>query len=206
MQATPAGVIAGNQVHATEGLSSMTGTVSGPDPSQKTEGKVFSLLYTDETSLRVGLVPHASKMSPQVRIHLLGQALDVIFLPHSWAYTSTDNGDSHAALSRALATMAGNQTDLDLGGEPMDLNRKSGDKISLGSIKSLSQLRERLTELLQGKRVVEQTLVSRLTSVLQHAGYDPNVASDRAVNSILYRIRCTGPLTTKPSAILTMQN
>mmetsp|Transcript_15717 Transcript_15717/g.22435 ORF Transcript_15717/g.22435 Transcript_15717/m.22435 type:complete len:275 (+) Transcript_15717:1897-2721(+) len=86
--------------------------------------------------------------------------------------------------------MAGTQTDMELGGDPMDLNWKSGSKISLTSIKSLAQLQERLSELRQGKRAVEQTLLGRISSVLQHAGYDANIANEWAVGSILYRIGC----------------
>lgn len=120
----------------------------------------------------------------------MGQALDVTALPYSVASPSNESMDSTAALSRALASMAGTQTDLELGGDPMDLNWKANHKISLTSIKTLSQLRERLTELRQGKRAIEQTLLGRITSVLQHAGYEPTLAAEWAVNSILYRIGC----------------
>ena len=58
-------------------------------------------------------------------MHLLGQALDVAPLPYSVATGTVESGDSGVALSRALATMAGTQTDMELGGEPMDLNWKS---------------------------------------------------------------------------------
>ena len=163
-------------------LSDMGGRVSGPDPSQKMEGKLFGLIFMEENTLRQGLVPHPKTLAPQVQMHLLGQALDVTPLPYTVASSTTDSADTGAALSRALATMAGAQTDMDLGGEPMDLNWKTGSKISVASIKTLSQLRERLSELRQGKRAVEQTLLGRISSVLQHAGYE--------AGSILYRMGC----------------
>lgn len=171
-------------------LTGMGGRVSGPDSSQKTEGKIFGLTYTEETTLRLGLVPHPRSLAPQVQMHLMGQALDVSPLPYSVASSTADSSDSGAALSRALAMMAGAQTDMELGGEPMDLNWKSGSKISVASIKTLTQLRERLSELRQGKRAVEQTLLGRISSVLQHAGYDATVADEWAVGSILYRMGC----------------
>ena len=187
----------GDQVKAGESngmtldsLSGMGGRASGPDPSQKSEGKIFGLVFTEENSLRSGLVPHPRTLAPQVQMHLLGQALDVAPLPYSVACSSTEGADSGAALSRALATMAGAQTDIELRGEPMDLNWKSGNKISLTSIKTLTQLRERLSELRQGKRAVEQTLLGRISSVLQHAGYETTVADEWALGSIIYRMGC----------------
>jgi hypothetical protein len=86
--------------------------------------------------------------------------------------------------------MAGTQTNLELGGDPMDLNWKTSNKLSLSSVKNLTQLRERLTELRQGKWAIEQTLVGRIKSVLQHAGYNYTFAQECVVNSILYRIGC----------------
>jgi hypothetical protein len=173
-----------------DGFSRMGGRAVGPDPSQKTEGKIFNLLFTEENTLRLGLVPHPQTMAPQVQAHLMGQAPDVTMLPYSVASPNSESLDSSAALSRALASMAGTQTDLELGGDPMDLNWKANNKISVASIKNLSQLRERLTELRQGKHAIEQTLLGRITSVLQHAGYEQTLASEWAINSILYRMGC----------------
>ena len=180
------------EVGATPGgsVTEMGGRVNGPDPSQKSEGKIFGFLFTEETTLRMSLVPHPRQLAIQVQLHLLGQALDVSPLPYSVAVSATESSDTSAALSRALASMAGAQTDMELGGEPMDLNWKSGNKISVASIKTLTQLRERLSELRQGKRAVEQTLLGRISSVLQHAGYDATTADEWAVGSILYRIGC----------------
>jgi len=175
---------------STNNRTTIAPTGDGEVEKGKSEGKIFDIVYTEETTLRQGLVPHPRSLPSQVQMHLLGQALDVAPLPYSVATGAADSADSGAALSRALATMAGTQSDMELGGEPMDLNWKSGGKISLTSIKTLTQLRERLSELRQGKRAVEQTLLGRISSFLQHAGYEASIANEWAVGSILYRIGC----------------
>jgi hypothetical protein len=173
-----------------DGYNGMRGRVTGPDPSQIIEGKLFEIPFTEENALQNGLVPRPQSMAPQVQAHLMGQALDVTALPYSVASVTSDNTDSSAALSWALASMAGAQTDLELGGDPMDLNWKTSNKLLLSSVKNLTQSRERLTELCQGKLVVEQTLVGRITSVLQHAVYNYTLTQEWGVNSILYHIGC----------------
>jgi hypothetical protein len=71
-------------------LGGMGGRVTGPDPSQKSEGKIFDIVYTEETTLRQGLVPHPRSLPSQVQMHLLGQALDVAPLPYSVATGAAD--------------------------------------------------------------------------------------------------------------------
>ena len=66
----------------------------GPDPSQKTEGQIFGIIFTDEKSLQMGLVPHPRSMSPQVQVHLLGQALDVTMSPYSVALSDSNRIDN----------------------------------------------------------------------------------------------------------------
>jgi hypothetical protein len=50
----------------------MSSRVSGPDPLQKNEGKLFDIVFTEENILCFGLVPHPHTMSPQVHVHLMG--------------------------------------------------------------------------------------------------------------------------------------
>ena len=172
------------------GLSDLGGRATGPDPSLKVEGKIFNMLITDATKLRYGLVPCPKHMSPASQAQLLGQALDVTLLPMSDNLGGSDGGETNVALARALASMAGTRTELELGGEPVDHNWKGGNKVTVGRIKNMSVLKERLAELRANKRAIEQVLVGRLASVLYHAGYDETVAEDWATTSILYRMGC----------------
>jgi hypothetical protein len=174
----------------TAGLCDLGGRVSGPDPSLKIEGKIFSMLITDATKLRYGLVPNHKHMSPASQAQLLGQALDVTMLPMSDNLGGSEGVETNAALTRALASMAGTQTELELGGEPIDHNWKGGNKVTLARIKNVSVLKDRIAELRANKRAIEQVLLGRLASVLYHAGYDDKVADDWATTSILYRIVC----------------
>jgi hypothetical protein len=82
-----------------DGYNGMRGRVTGPDPSQTIEGKLFEISFTEENALENGLVPHPQSMAPQVQVHLMGQALDVTALPYSVASVTSENTDSSTALS-----------------------------------------------------------------------------------------------------------
>jgi hypothetical protein len=82
-----------------DGFIGMSSRVSGPDPLQKNEGKLFDIVFTEENILCFGLVPHPHTMSPQVHVHLMGQDSDVTALPFSVASSTSECMNSSAALS-----------------------------------------------------------------------------------------------------------
>jgi hypothetical protein len=97
-------------------LSSLKAQTGCPDPLIGQKGKVFRINIHHLKALEDLCVSSPETMPIQVKKHLGEQMLDMPSLPHAVAMSESENAETQAQVTRALASIAVKESDLTMGG------------------------------------------------------------------------------------------